>query len=239
MSNNVLVINKDKDFLRGRCDEVVLNVLEKPRVTKIINDLKDTIKCNKDLVALAASQLGHKERIFVIKFSNGDIRAFINPLIIRTGEMHLSRETQVGLDTKEYIVPRSTEIHATYQTPDMTDNCDMNKFMGPVADVFQQMVDLLDGVLLEDFGLEVLPGWDKASDEERQEVLDMYFDNLSKQKQTLEDLLEKNPETKGMSKAIEFMKKLQLGEIETMPLTEEELQQLEEKRKQKENDKNI
>ena len=146
MADYVLAIKKDKDFLRTRCDEVVLNMFEKQRVTKIINDLKDTLRANISLVALSASQLGIQERIFAIKFADGDIRAFINPAIVRTNGMHLSRETQIGLDTAEYIVPRSDEIFATYQTPDMTDNCDMNKFTGAVAEVFQQMNDNINTI---------------------------------------------------------------------------------------------
>ena len=231
MADYVLKLTTDKDFLRERCDEVVLNVLEKPRVTKLINDLKDTLKANVNLVALAASQLGKKERIFAIKFADGDIRAFINPAIVRTEGMHLSRETSIGLDSTEYIVPRSNDIYATYQTPDMVDTCDMNKFTGAVAEVFQQMNDLINGTLLEDIGLEILPGWDKASEEERQEIIQMYLDSLESRKKMSEEVVEKNPETKDMSKAIEFMTKLQLGEIETMPLTEEELKQFRENSK--------
>lgn len=240
MADYVLAINKDKDFLRDRSDEIALNIFEKPRVVGLINDLKDTLKANKDLVALAAPQLGHKERIFAIKFADGDIRAFINPAIVRTEGVHLSRETPIGISNEEYIVPRSDDVYATYQTPDMTDNCDMNKFSGAVAEVFQQMNDLLNGILLEDIGLIVLPEWDKASEEEKQEIIDMYLKNLEKRKELAEENINKNPESKDMNKAIEFMTKLQLGEIETMPFTEEELKEIRENQSKLEQDgKNI
>lgn len=229
MPDYVLAINKNKDFLRDRSDEVVLNPMKRPEVVGLINDLKDTIKANKNLVALAAPQLGKKDRIFVIKFADGDVRAFINPAIVRTEGMHLSRETSIGLDDVEYIVPRANEVYATYQTPDMIDTCDMNKFTGAVAEVFLQMNDLLNGILLEDIGLEVLPGWDDASQEEKEEIIKMYLDSLSQKKSRIEEDIESNPESRNMNKAIEFMTKLQLGEIETMPLTEEEQKELKEK----------
>lgn len=235
MPNYVLAITKDKDFLRDRSDEIVLNPMKRPEVVGLINDLKDTVKANKNLVALAAPQIGKKDRVFVIKFAEGDVRAFINPAIVRTEGMHLSRETSIGLDDKEYIVPRADEVFATYQTPDMIDTCDMNKFTGAVAEVFLQMNDLLNGILLEDIGLEVLPGWDEASQEEREEIIKMYLDSLSQKKARIEEDIENNPESKDMNKAIEFMTKLQLGEIETMPLTEEELAEIKEKNKDGEN----
>ena len=228
MANYVLALKKDKTFLRDRCDEVKLNIVEKPRVVGIINDIKDTLKADKRLVALNANQLGHKERIFCIKFSNGDIRAFINPVIAKTDGTHLSREVSIGLDDKEYIVPRATNIIATYQTPDMVDTCDMNKFSGAVAEVFQQMNHLLDGILLEDIGLEILPGFDEASEEERQEIIAMYLESLENRKAMLEKEIESNPDAKDMDKAIKFIKELQEGKIETIPLTEEEKEKIRE-----------
>ena len=234
MANYVLAINKDKEFLRDRSDEVVLNPMRRPEVVGIINDLKDTLKANKDLVALSAPQLGKKERIFAIKFSNGDIRAFINPAIVRTEGLHLSRETSIGLDDTEYIGPRADEVFATYQTPDMIDTCDMNKFTGAVAEVFLQMNDLLNGVLLEDIGLIVLPGWDEAPQEEREEIIKMYLEGLKEKKHIVEENIENNKESKDMNKAIEFMTKLQLGEIETMPLTKEEKEELKAKQEKHE-----
>lgn len=228
----VLAVKKDKAFLRDRCDEVQLNMIEKPRVVKIVNDIKDTVKADVRLVALSASQLGHKERIFCIKFANGDVREFINPVIVKSEGVHLSRETSIGLDDKEYIVPRANTIIATYQTPDMLDNCDMNKFSGAVAEVFQQMNDLLDGILLEDIGLEIIPGFDEASEEERQEIISMYLESLETRKSMLEKEIESNPTAKDMSKAIKFIKELQEGKIETIELTEEEKAKMLEKEKE-------
>lgn len=235
MADYVLAINRDKDFLRDRSDEIVLNLLDRPRVVGLINDLKDTLKANKDLVALSAPQLGKKERVFAIKFADGDIRAFINPAIVRTEGMHLSRERAIGFNEEdEYLIPRANEVFATYQTPDMMpDKCDMNKFTGAVAEVFLQMNDLLNGILLEDVGLIVLPEFDKASEEEKQEIISMYFKSLDSRKESVEKAIESNPEAKNMNKAIEFMTKLQLGEIETMPLTEEEIKELKEKQEAK------
>ena len=235
MADYVLAIKRDKEFLRDRSDEIVLNPLNRPKIVGIINDLKDTLKANKDLVALSAPQLGKKERVFAIKFSDGDIRAFINPAIVRTTGMHLSREKAIGFnDKEEYLIPRADEVFATYQTPDMEAyKCDMNKFTGAVAEVFLQMNDLINGILLEDVGLVILPGFDKASEEERQEIISMYLESLGERKEMIEKVIESNPEAKDMNKAIEFMTKLQLGEIETMPLTEEEMKELKEKQEAK------
>ena len=166
----VLKIINDKTKLQERSEEIDLtNEKDLNRASSIVADLKDTLRTNNNLVALAAPQLGHKDRIFCIKFANGDIRAFINPLIFANKDVHLSRETQIGLDNKEYIVPRSTEVHAAYQTP--LGKKEVNAFKGVVSEVFQQMVNLLDGILLEDFGLIVLDGFDESDEATKKKLL--------------------------------------------------------------------
>ena len=226
MSNYVLKIVEDKDKLRVRSDETNLGVVLSTQVKHVIKEIKQTLKANKDLVALSAPQLGYNERIFGLKFANNDIQIFINPAIIRTEGNHLSREKSIGMNSDtEYLIFRPEKTFISYQTvKSQPDKCEMNKLEGFASDVFMQMNDLLNGVLIEDVGLEVLPGFDEASDEEKQEIIDMYIEHLKEIQNSVNEAIKKDSdsETARLNRNIEFMTKLQLGEIETVPLTEEE-----------------
>lgn len=210
MAQYVLAITKDLKKLSVRAEEI--NVLYKNKeATKIINDLKDTLRANKDLVALAAPQLGHRVRMFCIKFANGDIRAFVNPMITKHEGLHLTRERCASIPDKDFIVPRPDRIIAVYQTP--VGRAEENVFEGVAAEIFQQMVNLLDGVLLTDIGLEVTEEFDKASPEEQKEVLDYYLDTLKKRAEALNEEIESDEDLKETKRAIDFMAGVASGEI--------------------------
>lgn len=168
-----------------------------------IQALKEVLYKHKDLVALAGPQIGIKHRLFCIKFNNGDIRTFINPMIVHRKGTHLSRETNISIKNKEYIIPRSDEIQAKYYTP--SGHQEVNLFQGAVSEVFQQMNDLLDGIMLSDLGLELVDEWDSASQEERDQVIDMYLKSLEEKKTSLQKEISEDKEMNEMSKAIDFM----------------------------------
>jgi peptide deformylase len=195
-----------------RVDEAVL--ANEEQLAKDIKSIKNVLYAKKDLVALAAPQLGINARIICIKFANGDIRTFINPMIVKTEGMHLSRESNPSIPDKEFIVMRANDIHVTYQTP--VGVIETNLFKEAPSEVFQQLCHLLDGIMLTDYGLEVLEGWDEAPQEERDAVLDMYFKHLSDYNETLHQEIESDDNLKKMNDAIDFMTGVATGEIEIM-----------------------
>lgn len=212
MANYVLKISTDLDKLASRCDEIS-PFAEEARVTKIVNDLKDTLINNPKLVALCASQLGHFVRIFCIKFANKEIKSFVNPMITKSEGLHLCREFNPSIPGKEYIMPRNDKIIVTFQTP--TGKIEENIFEGVVSEVIQQQINMLDGVLLSDFGLEVLPEFDKASKEEQDEVINWWLDDLKLKNDKLTKEIDSNEDLTKVKKAIEFMTKVASGEIKT------------------------
>ena len=199
------------DKLSTRASETILQ--DEENLNQTIKWIKDILYSNEDMVALAAPQIGVDSRLFCIKFSGGDIRTFINPMIKSKKGMHLSREKCVSIPDKEYIIPRSDEIEVVYQTP--VAKIEENIMKDAVGEVFQQMCELLDGILLSDIGLEVIEGWDEASEEEREEVIKVYLDGLKVANKGLQKYIEENKDTKELNDAIEFMKGVELGTIET------------------------
>lgn len=184
-----------------RSDEAVL--ADEEKINQTIKWLKDILYHHEDLVALSAPQIGVNMRLFCIKFADGDIRTFANPLIVKTNNLHLSRESSISIPGKEFIIPRYNEIEAVYQTP--VGKIEQNLFKDAVSDVFQQMVQLLDGITLETLGLELVEDWDSYPEEERQQVIDMYLESLQKRNEFLQEEIKGNPELKQINDAIDFM----------------------------------
>ena len=209
----VLKIITDLEKLSVRAEEVNPEEPVK-KVSSVINDIKRTLKANKNLVALSAPQLGYNKRIFCIKFKGNEIMTFVNPLITKSTGSHLSRETNASL-TAEYIIPRSDSIVAMYQ--DEHGKIVENKFEDMASEMFEQMNQLLDGILLSDYGLEVLDGFDDLSDEDRQTVLTSYIEYLKSFNVELDAEIESDVTTRDMKKAMEFMKSVALGETEVVP----------------------
>lgn len=240
MPDYVVKIIKDKDQLQQRCDEVNLfNKEEFKSVYAHIQTVKDALRTNKDLICLAAPQLGFKERFFCIKFDRGDIRAFINPLIITSKNLHLSREFQIGVDDKEYIIPRYEEIRVEYQTPMGT--IEDNTFKGAASQVFQQMNDLIEGITLDTLGLEVLEGYDEADEETKHLIIEMWLNSLKEKEAQLKEEIKNDKELGQLNGAISFLKEVELGNVKLEKLTESEVEDIVAKNKQSENktDENI
>ena len=219
MSKYTLKIITDLEKLHERVDEI--NLVDEQKVAKrIVKELKDTLKANKDLVALAAPQLGYNYRIFCIKFADNKIQAFINPMISKTEGLHLTREACPSITAKEFIVPRYDRIITIYQELPLKNQS--NKFEGPAAEVFQQMINMLDGILINDFGLEVFPEFDKASKEEQDEVINWYIDQLKATNENFQQEIENDKELKQFKDATDFMTKVALGEITIEPVEQKE-----------------
>lgn len=192
-----------------RAEEINISS-DKKLIEKIISKLKNYLVENKNIPGISAPQLGYNKRIFCINF-NGDIRAFINPIISKRKGLHLSREIKLEEPEKEFIVPRSDEIIIIYTDP--TFKPQTNKLEGYASEVFEALTNILDGISSVTSGFEIDEAFDNASEEERQELLDFYIDSLKKLSEELNKEIEETPELKEMSKAIDFMTKVQLGEV--------------------------
>lgn len=194
---------KDYEKLSVRSDEVVLQDYRKTKA--LLNLFKDTFTENKDLQYVSAPQLGVNARAFAIRF-NDDIRVFLNPMISYfSKESYLSREKCISND-KEYLVIRNKSIELTFQNKNGT--VYKNIFKEPASAVVQCMVDSLEGVVASDYGLEILPEFDEASEEERQEVINMYLEALKTKNTEMQEEIKGDKELSHLNDTIEFMSNL-------------------------------
>lgn len=213
----------DIEKLSVRADEVDVRKDNK-EVRDITVELKKAVR-EHNLTSLSANQIGFDKRIFVINFS-GDIRTFINPVITQVKGFELSRETCSSIPDKTFIRPRHNDIMVMYQTP--LGKIESKQFMGVAAKVFQHEMDHLDGLLLSDIGLEIDEMFDNATEEERMEVINMYLDSLDIKQKEIDKEIQEDEDLKKISDGIDFMTKVQKGEvqIEQVPMSEAQIEEL-------------
>ena len=118
--------------------------------TEIINQIKEVMEANPELLALSAPQIGINKRIFCLRFSD-QIKTFINPIITKKKGLNIVIETCASIPGKEIVIGRPEEITVVYYN----DNFDYedNKLMGVSASLFDQQAQILDGVLPAALGM--------------------------------------------------------------------------------------
>lgn len=214
MSYNLIF---DLDELRERVDEV--NPID---AQETVRALTAKLKKYDSLYALCAPQIGIKERVIVFKYNKGKLyKEYINPRIFKAEDYHLVREKDISSPEKEFISPRPGKVFIEYQTQDAKP--ETNVLKDNAAEVFDRMVHYLDGITLEDYGLEIIKGFDEAPEEERQEVIDMYLKSLKTREEELNKEIEQDEDAKRLKGAIDFMAAAEEGKIQFEDIPEKEL----------------
>lgn len=193
----------------GRAQEINREK-EEVLLKEIIANIKKTMKKN-NIVSLSAPGIGYNKRVFCIDFSDSEIKTFINPVITNRTEMKLTREICSSLPGEEYLLPRHYEVDIIYETP--SGKIKTNRFKDVASYVIQHELDHLEGVTIKDIGLELDEDFDKATDEERQEIISMYLDSLEKRQAMLNECINEDEELKTVSDRLKFSEMLAKGEI--------------------------
>lgn len=209
----------DSNELHTRCDEV--NPID---AKQTCIDIEAKLK-KYDLPCLSAPQIGIKERVVGINFDSKspdkyDIRFYINPIVLKAEDYHLCREKDVTFPDKEFIVPRPTKLLVRYQKENAAPA--ENYFYKDVAEIFDRMMNYLDGVTLDEIGLEVIPEFDEATEEEKQEVINMYLNSLKNRAKILQDNIDQDKDAKKLQEALKFIKAVDEGKVELEPLSNKE-----------------
>lgn len=200
------------DSLNERASEINYND-NKKLIHIVANALEETMK-EYNLKALAAPQIGYNIRMFCIEFKTkkgkSSYRHYVNPIIGADKGFTLVRQSDPSLPGKEFIHPRSNQITLMYQSLD--GHSFGYDFVGLTAFTMQQMVNLLDGVLLDEIGLEIDERFDQATEKEKNELLEAYSKYLEERKKMLDADINSNPELKQVNDAIKFMQSVRAGE---------------------------
>lgn len=206
----------DEIELSERSNEIDTRINMK-LMREIVSNLKNVIRKN-NLKALSAPAIGYKARIFCVNFTDLEIKTYINPIVIEARGMSLSRESCTSIPNKEFIVPRNTSITLMYMNPQGKPTT--REFVGAAAYVIQHELQHLDGVTLMDLGLEVDADFDNATNEEREEIINMYLDSLDIRAKELNTEIENDSELSQVVNATKFIDSVKSGE--TKLLSDEE-----------------
>lgn len=199
---------ENEQKLSLRCDEVNTKI-EMQEARKVVKQLKDTIDAN-NLVALSAPSIGVNKRIFCIKFKD-EIKTFINPILCSTEGIMLSTETCSAFPGKKFIRPRNSKIAFMYQRP--TGQIESREVAGLTACIVQHEFDHIDGILLSDIGLEIDKDFEDADEATRSEIINDYLTSLDIRQKEMNELVEKDPDSKQLKDGIEFMNAIAKGEV--------------------------
>lgn len=212
----------DLDELKERVDEV--NPID---AQETVNALIAKLKKYSDLYALCAPQIGIKERVIVFKYNNNGnkkdniYKEYINPRIFKAEKYHLVREKDISIPEKEFISPRPGKVFIEYQTKDAAP--ETNVLKGNSAEIFDRMMNYLDGITLDDYGLEVIPEFDEASKEEQQAVIDLYLKSFKTKAEALNKEIEEDKDARELRDAIKFMEEVQEGKVKLENIPDSEL----------------
>ena len=177
---------------------------------EITANIKKTMRKN-GLTSLSAPGIGYNKRVFCIDFSDQEIKTFINPVITNAEGLQLAKEICSSIPGKEYIRPRNTTVDIIYETP--TGKIKTNRFSDVAAFVIQHEIDHLECVTLEDIGLEIESDFEEATQDERNEIINMYLDSLDLRQKDLDTEIESDDELKVLSERLKFTEALAKGEI--------------------------
>lgn len=208
MNEKSILTYEELDKL-GRAQEISREKDEK-LLKEIVSNIKKTMKKN-NLVSLSAPGIGYNKRVFCIDFSDSEIKTFINPVITNKTELKLTTEVCSSLPNKEYLLPRHYEVDIIYET--LSGKIKTNRFKDVASYVIQHELDHLNGVTLQDIGLEIEDDFNSASDEEKQEIITMYLDSLTKRQQILSDEINSDDELKILDERLKFSEALAKGEV--------------------------
>lgn len=217
----------DVNKLLDRSDEC--DVRKNSNVVRAtVVDLKDTMIAN-DIACLAAPQIGIPIRVVMMNI-DGHYKALCNPFITEANPkgFTLHREADVCMPGRQFIVTRYHDITVHYLNP--LGQPEAKKLIGMAAFLLEQAIDHLEGILPEEIGMEIDEDFDKATEDERAELVKYFLDSLNVKYTDLQKQIEEDPEAKKLNDAVRFMEARDRGEIEMgMPISGKELDELENK----------
>lgn len=143
---------------------------------EIVNELKEVMENNPELLALAAPQIGINKRIFCLCF-NDQIKTFINPIITKKKGLAIVIETCASMPGKEIVIGRPEEVTVVYYNDAF--KYEDNKLIGAAASMFDQQAQILDGVLPSELGLvSDIEEDGKIEDSDLTEIIPFYKDTF-------------------------------------------------------------
>jgi len=168
----IVIVQRDNPVLRAIAKPVAAADIGTAKLNQIIEDMKSALHSQKDGIAIAAPQIGHSLRMFVVdgsllkkadkeyKGNDGDL-VFINPTILKLSKD--KKEVEEGCLSVRWLygqIKRSTR--ATLRALNEKGEEVERGASGLLAQIFQHEVDHLNGTLFIDTAEEI---WEMTEEE--------------------------------------------------------------------------
>ncbi len=171
MTTHLTILQKDAPVLREKAKDIAPGDISSPRIQKLIRDMHATLEREEDGVALAAPQVGARERLFVVSpraflprertmsaeeqvsaiaaIKEREHLVFINPMLVRRSREH--RELEEGCLSVRWLYGKvSRATRASVRAFDEHGKPFTRGATGLLAEIFQHEIDHLEGILFID-----------------------------------------------------------------------------------------
>ena len=194
--------------------------IDKTEGEEIISQLKEVMNAKPQLLALSAPQIGIKKRVFCLRFSD-TIKFFIDPIVKQKKGISVALETCASMPGKEIIIGRPTEVSAIYYNEDF--KYEDNKLIGVAAGLFDQQVQLLDGILPSSLGLvSDIEEVGNITEEDLPEVVKFYKETfLPARIAEAQEVISNDEEAQKAYKNLQFTESVINGRIQVLESEEE------------------
>ncbi len=158
----VTIVQKGDKILRSHAHRVPLGEIKSPKIKKVIAKMRAGIASRDDAVAIAAQQVGHLLRMFMVskkvflsegendeQVKNANDAVFINPVIVKISRKKMDAdEGCLSVDTWYGKTKRATKV--TIRAYNENGEPIERGASGLLAQIFQHEIDHLEGILFTD-----------------------------------------------------------------------------------------
>lgn len=212
---DIITIEKLEDEIKlGERAVEIDTKIQAAELRDIVKNIKAVMR-SKNLKSLSAPALGYNRRIFCLDYSDLEIKTYVNPIIAQAKGLELSIEKCSSIPGKRFIRPRNNDIMVVYQTP--TGKIEQRQLIGLAAIVFQHELDHLDGLLLNDVGVEIPDDFEEWPEAIRLDFTREYLDSLDLLNKQVQEEIDNDEDLKKIEDATDFMTKVYKGEVQLEP----------------------
>ena len=170
---------------------------------------------NSDFAGITASLIGYDKRIMALKFED-KIEFLINPVITQKKKEDYQVVKQKDLFSNQYyIIPRFKEIEVYYTDKDK--KVQRIEFKSDAAYLYQQLSDLLSGLLIDDYGMPIDDDFNDLTDEEKGQIVEQYMKSFEEAHEFIQNEIDQDPKLHDIQKTIAFMESVNKGETKLKP----------------------
>ena len=163
-----------------------------------------------EFAGITASLIGYDKRIIALKFED-KVECLINPMITQKKQEDYVVVKQKDIFSDQYyIIPRFKEIELFYTDKDK--KVQKLGLKGDASYFYQQLSDILGGLLISDYGMPIDDDWEDLTDEQKNSIVELYMKSFQEASEYMESLIDEDPQAHDIRKTLAFMESVRKGE---------------------------